>query len=72
MTFLSKSIGFVGAWFCWGVGHVCYWILSANDSNEGWCEYWYEPYNNWMIASSQVQDWAGGAGSYWPWDGVQS
>lgn len=64
-------LAFILSWFYWALGHVAYLVMSARGEKFGWTEFWYPYYNDWMMASSAVQDWAHGENRFWPWGGVE-
>lgn len=49
-------ITFPLCWALWSVGKFTCFALGH--------------YNNFMITSSMIQSWAGGAGKFWPWDEI--
>jgi hypothetical protein len=54
------------SWFCYWVGDLYCRIMELWDNNEYWVAFWYPLYNDFMIDSSTIQDWAGGT-KYFPW-----
>lgn len=56
MNVLKKVIGWVGAWSFFGVAHVLSKVMNLNWWTDGVI---YTIYNNFMLASVTIQDWAG-------------
>ena len=67
---MKKVFAFLASWFCFGIGDLFSRVLRWFD-NETWCSFWYVLYNNSMLYSCALQDWAGGHGRVWPWGPVQ-
>lgn len=63
---MKKLVAFPFVWFAYGFGSMACWILELKKS-ENWVGFWYPFYNQAMITSSDVQDWAEGDGAWWPW-----
>lgn len=71
MELLKHLVAWPASWFCHGVGHLYSIILNMRDT-ERWAAFWYPLYNDFMIESSVIQDWAGGREPYYPWSTVNS
>lgn len=69
MAVLKHLVAWPLSWFCYGVGHLYSLFLNAWD-NELWAAFWYPLYNDFMIESSNIQDWAGGQAPRYPWSPV--
>lgn len=66
MAVLKLIVAWPLSWFCYGVGDLYSRILNLWD-NEYWAAFWYPLYNDFMIDSCTIQDWAGGT-KYFPWE----
>lgn len=59
------------AWGYYWLGDLICRVLELNDNSEGWCAFWYQPYNWCMTKSSNSQNWAQGESRWWPWQPTQ-
>lgn len=60
-----RFIGWIAAWTLYGLGHMVSRLLSWWDWADFMAPILYPAYNRCMLASSDVQDWAGIKG---PWE----
>jgi hypothetical protein len=63
---MKKLFAFLASWFCFIFGDLFSRVMTWFD-NETWCSFWYVLYNNFMLASVAIQDWANANGPAWPW-----
>lgn len=66
MGVLRHLVAWPLAWCCFYAGDLCSKLLNLVD-RELWAAIWYPVYNSLMIASSDLQDWAGGQAPQYPW-----
>jgi hypothetical protein len=61
---------FLLSWFYWAVGQVGYLLLCLNPYSRIWCALWYPCYNDNMMDSLKIQEWAHGKSRLWPWSTI--
>lgn len=71
MGVLRHLVSWPISWLCYGIGHLCSALMNLWD-NEYWAGVLYPMYNNLMIGSSNIQDWAGGQEPRYPWGKYES
>lgn len=62
-----KFLVWVLAWFFFILGSITHAILRGFDKYLIWCFIWYPVYNRFMLISLNLQDYADGRSSRWPW-----
>lgn len=68
---LKLIVAWPASWLAFIFGAVCGVMSEFGEGWKYWVAFWYPMYNDLMIGSLVIQDWAGGEEPYFPWGKVR-
>ena len=64
---MKTIVAFLISWLFFVLGDLASKLLNFGADTEWWTDIWFPVYSGCMLFSTDIQDWVGGEGSWWPW-----